>query len=293
MIFQNTWAFSFSKLADYFELGKPRLISLVILTTAVGFYLARKGEFDKWLFSAALLGTSFVSAGAMALNEWMEWRLDAKMPRTASRPIPSGRLRPVEGLVFGVLVLATGLLILLGGTTLLAAFLAATTALIYLLAYTPLKTRTTLNTIIGAIPGALPPMIGWTAAGGPPNLQAWSLFGIVFLWQMPHFLAIAWFCRDQYATAGFKMLSDYDPKGLRIGKQMVFYTAALVPVSLLPTLLQITNGLYFFTALFLGGIFLVLTLISLGRLSEKVKQLFRWSVVYLALLFIAMVVDKI
>lgn len=291
MIFKNSLAFS--KWADYFELTKPRLISLVILTTAVGFYLASKGEFNRWLFGATLMGTSFVSAGAMALNEWIEWRLDAKMARTASRPIPAGRLRPIEGLIFGILILTAGLFILWLGTTPLATFLAAVTALIYLLAYTPLKTRTTLNTIVGAVPGALPPMIGWTAASGPPNLQAWSLFGIIFLWQMPHFLAIAWFCRDQYASAGFKMLSGDDPKGLRIGKQMVFYTAALVPVSLLPTLLQLTNGLYFFTALFLGGIFLVITLMSLGRLSEKVSQLFRWSIIYLALLFIAMVVDKI
>jgi len=286
-------SFSFARIGDYLELTKPRLVSLVILSTAVGFFLASGPVIQAGLFLTTIIGTLLVAAGSMTLNEWMEHRYDAKMRRTASRPIPSGRLKPQEAFGFGFFLSVSGFVMLAVGVNFVACFLAALTSFSYLLCYTPLKRKTSLCTIVGAIPGALPPLIGWAAVSGAPSYAAWVLFAIIFLWQMPHFLAIAWLYRSDFEKAGFRMLSVYDPTGEQVIRQMVLYSLALLPVSLLPSVIGLTGALYFFAALAMGIGFCGLGVLSFRRLEERARMLFRASVIYLTLLFIVMVIDKV
>lgn len=291
MISQTT-SMTQARFSDYLELAKLRLVSLVMLSAAVGFFLAVKGPMDFPLFLISMIGTAFVAAGSMSLNQWMERREDAMMTRTANRPLPAGRMETRQAAWAGILFSFIGLGTLYFFVNSIAGFIAALTTLSYLLLYTPLKSRTSLCTVIGAVPGALPPLIGWASAAGMPTYQAWVLFAIIFLWQMPHFLAIAWFCRKDYAAAGFKMLSVTDPSGEQVATQIVLYASALLPVSLLPSVLGMTGIFYFFGALLTGVGFILQGLISMKDLDAKAKGLFRLSILHLAFLLVLMVLDK-
>jgi heme o synthase len=288
-------SFAFSavraRAAEYLELTKMRLVSLVLLSTAVGFFLASR-RFDGGLFAICLTGTGLVAAGSMALNQWWERREDAQMVRTLARPLPAGKLAPREAFWFGILLSTAGLALLYLQVNLETAFLAGLTLVTYVLLYTPLKKTTSLSTIVGAVPGALPPLIGWAAAAGTTTFEAWLLFAIIFLWQMPHFLAIAWLYRKDYAAAGFRMLSVTDPSGKQVSRQILLYSLALLPVSLLPSALGLLGPLYFLGAILFGLGFIALSIESLKNLDQKAGVLFRASILYLSGLLILMVLDK-
>jgi protoheme IX farnesyltransferase len=285
-------AFVPSQVRDYWQLTKPRLVFLVLLSSLVGFLLASGDSLKiSWLLSM-FIGTALVAAGSMALNQWMEREQDVRMSRTANRPLPSGHVEPFEALLFGVILSISGIAILSFTVETMSSFLAALTLAAYLFLYTPLKRKTELCTIVGAIPGALPTLIGWSAAKGALSFEAWILFSIVFLWQMPHFLAIGWMYRKDYANAGFCMLSVTDDDGWRVGRQIILYSLALLPVSLLPTVVGLTGRLYFIGATVSGVAFIYLGMASLRRMDEKAPSLFRASIFYLSCLLVLMVVDK-
>jgi len=224
----------------------------------------------------------------------LEWEYDAKMRRTRNRPIPSGRMLPETGLVIGAILSAAGLVYLALAVNLLTSALGTLTLASYLFVYTPLKRRTTLNTMIGAIPGALPPLMGWTAASGAMTVEGWSLFAILFFWQLPHFLAIAWMYRDEYARAGFAMLPVVDPDGHRTGRQAVSHTLGLICISLFPFSLRLSGPWYLAGALVLGGVFLAAAIQFSRRLTlQDARRLFLVSILYLPLLLGLMVLDKV
>jgi heme o synthase len=280
--------------AVFCDLIKARLTGLVLLTTLVGFYIGFGGPMDYGLMFHTLLGTGLLAAGASALNQLLEREYDARMRRTEDRPLPSGRLQPETVLIFGGIASAAGLIHLALAVNLLTSFLGALTLASYLFVYTPLKRKTTLNTVIGAIPGALPPLMGWTAARGEISVEGWSLFAILFFWQLPHFLAIAWIYRDEYERAGFQMLPIVDPTGERTGRQALSHTLGLLPISLCPFLFQLSGPLYFAGALFLSGAFVGFALRFSRTLSlAHARQLFYASIIYLPLLLGLMVFDKI
>lgn len=276
------------------ELVKMRLTSLVLLTTAVGFYVGVRGPMNWTLLFHTLLGTAFVASGAAALNQLIEREHDAKMRRTEDRPLPSGRLQPEMVLLFGGIISSVGLGYLAWKVNLLTSVLGIVTLLSYLFVYTPLKRVTSLNTVIGAIPGALPPLMGWTAARGEINAEGWSLFAILFFWQLPHFLAIAWMYREDYARGGFVMLPVIDPDGIRTGKQAVSHTLGLMSVSLFPVLLGLAGWYYCAGAILFGALFLTAAIRFSNRLTmSSARQLFFASIIYLPLLLGLMVFDKI
>jgi len=276
------------------ELVKMRLTSLVLLTTAVGFYLGMRGSMNWLLLLHTLLGTALVAGGAAALNQLLEREHDAKMRRTEDRPLPSGRLQPETVLLFGGAASVIGLGYLAFAVNLLTSVLGIVTLISYVFVYTPLKRITTLNTVIGAIPGALPPLMGWTAARGEINIEGWSLFAILFFWQLPHFFAIAWMYREDYARGGYVMLPVIDPDGVRTGKQAVSHTLGLVSVSLFPVILGLVGWYYCVGAILLGALFLVAALRFSKRLTmPAARQLFFASIIYLPLLLGLMVFDKI
>jgi heme o synthase len=280
--------------ADLYKLTKPGITRLVLITTAVGFYLGSSGSFDLALLLHALVGTGLLAAGTNALNQWAERGVDAMMKRTRGRPLPSGRLRSSTALVFSVGISVAGTLYLALLVNPLTAYLGAASLLIYIFAYTPLKRRTWWCTAVGAIPGAIPPLMGWAAVTGSLDTLAWVLFGIVFLWQMPHFFAIGWLYRLDYARAGFPMLPVVDSEGVRTARQIVLYTLALLVVSLLTSVLGLTGALYFFGALTLGLAFLGLGLaLAFTRSGVQARRLFLGSVLYLPVLLVLMVVDKV
>ncbi len=280
--------------AVYAELFKARLTFLVLLTTLVGFYLGSRGPVDYLLMFHTLLGTALVAAGASALNQLWERHHDACMRRTQDRPLPSGRLQPPTVLFIGSTCSVAGLAYLALAVNLVTCLLGAASLLIYVFVYTPLKRVTWLNTAVGAIPGGLPPLMGWTAARGQLTTDGWALFGILALWQLPHFMAIAWMYRDEYARAGFKMLPVLDPEGERTGSQAVSHTLALVPVSLCPSMVQLTGPVYFIGATILGLVFLWSAVQFSRRLTEaRARQLFYVSILYLPLLLGLMVLDKV
>jgi protoheme IX farnesyltransferase len=284
-----------ARVADFVALTKPRIAVLVLFTVAVGAALAAGGWPGSWLLAHTLLGTALVAGGASALNQLLERQTDALMQRTEDRPLPSGRLQPIEVLVFG-LVLVTGGLIYLAWLLpqSLAAKVAAICCACYVGLYTPLKRTTTLNTIVGAIPGALPPVIGWTAVRGTLEADAITLFAIVFVWQVPHFLAIAWMYRDDYARAGLKMLSVVDPDGGLSGRQMVGYCLALVPVSLTPALLGLAGPVYVCGALMLGLMFTKQAYYFACRRSvAQARQVLRASLIYLPGLLALLLLDGV
>lgn len=278
---------------DYLILTKVRITALVLVTTAAGFLLASSARLDPALLAWTLLGTGLAASGAAALNQFLEREADARMRRTAGRPIPAGRMTPARGLTVGVALSVVGVAILVAFVNLLTGFLALATVLLYVGVYTPLKRMTPLNTIIGAIPGAIPPVMGWTAVTGEAGLPAWVLFAILFLWQLPHFLAIAWIFRDDYRRGGFPMLPVVDPGGEATGRQVALYCAALVPVSLIPTFLGLTGPVYFFGALVLGLGFLGAGLMmALHRRGSEARRVLLASVTYLPLLLALLVVDR-
>jgi protoheme IX farnesyltransferase len=278
---------------DLAELVKARLTLLVLLTTAVGFYLGSESPIDYIALFHVVFGTAAAAAGAAALNQWWERSADAMMRRTKMRPIPAGRMTPLQALVLGILLSIFGVGYLAVVCNLLSAALSAITIAIYIFAYTPLKRASTANTAVGAIPGAIPPMIGWAAARGSIGVGAWSLFAIIFLWQLPHFFAIAWMYREDYSRAGFRMISSDDRSGERSASQSVFFCILLLVIAGLPTFLGIANFVYLAIELLLGGLFTAVAMRFLRlRTPGSARSLFIASIVYLPLLLGALVLTK-
>lgn len=280
-------------MADFAELVKARLTLLVLVTTAVGFYLGWQGPFSFLALTHAVLGTAFAAAGAAALNQWWEHRFDAIMLRTRSRPIPAGRMLPREGLITGVILSLAGVIYLALAVNGLSAFLAALTIALYLFAYTPLKRFSTTNTLVGAIPGAIPPVIGWVAARQTLDAGAWSLFAILFLWQMPHFFALAWMYRADYARAGFRMMSSDDETGLRSASQSVLFCILLLMISGVPLYVGLTTIVYLPIALALSGWFVAVAMrFHKQPTPQNARRLFLCSIIYLPLLLATLVLTK-
>jgi len=278
---------------DLVELVKARLTLLVLLTTAVGFYLGAEGPINFVSLLHTVFGTAAAAAGAAALNQWWEHNLDALMQRTRSRPVSAGRMRPRDAVILGSALSIFGVAYLAFVCNVLSAALAAITIIIYIFAYTPLKRVSTFNTALGAVPGALPPMIGWAAARGTLNAGAWTLFAILFFWQLPHFFAIAWMYRDDYARAGFQMISSDDRTGERSASQSVFFCMLLFVVAGLPAFLGIATVFYLLAELILGAVFVAVAMRFLKtRARADARRLFITSIIYLPLLLGALVLSK-
>jgi len=279
--------------ADFAELVKARLTLLVLLTTAAGFYLGAEPPIDYVALFHVVFGTAAAAAGAAALNQWWERKLDALMHRTRTRPVPAGRMRPAEALTLGVALSILGVGYLAMACNALSAALAALTIVIYIFGYTPLKRASTANTFVGAIPGAIPPMIGWAAARGTLEAGAWSLFAILLLWQLPHFFAIAWMYREDYSRAGFRMISSDDHSGERSASQSVFFCILLLVIAGLPAFVGIVTFAYLAAELVLGGLFIAVAMRFLRmRTAGAARVLFITSIVYLPLLLVALVLTK-
>jgi protoheme IX farnesyltransferase len=280
--------------AVYADLFKARLTSLVLLTTFVGFYLGWRGAMNFLLMFHALFGTALVAAGAAALNQLIEREYDAKMRRTADRPLPSGRLQPATVALLGGAMSVAGLIYLAVLVNPLTAVLGAVTSISYLFIYTPLKRVSWVNTLVGAIPGALPPLMGWTAARNELSGEGWALFAILAFWQIPHFMAIAWMYRDEYAKAGFVMLPNVDADGSRTALHSVSNTLALLMASLCPFAFGLTGKIYLAAALVLGvGFFWCAVQFARQMTLPRAKQLFFASIIYLPLLIAALVGNKL
>jgi protoheme IX farnesyltransferase len=281
------------RLTDLYELTKPRMNFLVVVTTMVGYYMAARGWADWLRIVYTLMGTAMTAAGASVLNQYVEREFDGRMRRTANRPLPGGRLRPADALLFGITLAVLGVGILLVFVNPLTALLGALTLALYVFIYTPAKRRTSLCTIIGAIPGAIPPVMGFTAVHGVITPQALTLFAILFLWQMPHFLAIAILYRDDYARGGFLMLPVVDKNLEMTGRQIMLYSLSLVTVSLTPAILGMAGVVYFVAALLLGIAFCGFGFVcARSKLRSDAKQLFLASIVYLPALLAALMIDK-
>ncbi len=283
-----------SRLVDFYELTKPRMNFLVVITTMVGFCMASRGGID-WLgLLHTILGTALTAAGASVLNQLIERDYDAKMPRTADRPIPAGRISPGQALACGLAYAVVGVAYLALLVNPITALLGLATLLIYLLIYTPLKRITSLNTVVGAIPGAIPPLMGFTAVHNAISLEGLAVFGILFFWQMPHFLAIAILYKRDYQAGGFRMLPCVDDELHLTNRMILLYAAALLPVSLLPSALGMTGPVYFAAAMLLGLSFLGCGIsCAASRTRAEARQLFIASIIYLPLLLGAMMLDKL
>ena len=281
------------RVLDFAELFKARLTLLVLLTTAAGFYLGAESPINYAALFHVVFGTAAAAAGAAALNQWWECKLDAVMRRTRTRPVPAGRMRPVEALTLGVALSVLGVSYLAVACNALSATLAALTIVIYIFGYTPLKRASTANTVVGAIPGAIPPMIGWVAARGAIEAGAWSLFAILLLWQLPHFFAIAWMHREDYSRAGFRMISSDDRSGERSASQSVFFCILLLVIGGLPAFVGVVTFAYLAIELVLGGLFVAVAMRFLkARTARAARLLFITSIVYLPLLLAALVLTK-
>jgi protoheme IX farnesyltransferase len=279
-------------LSDYVALTKPRLNLLVVATSAAGYYLGSPASPAPWSMAEAVCGTALVAAGSAVLNQVYERDTDALMRRTRLRPLPDGRVSADEASIFGIGVAALGILLLLVKTNGLAALLALATLVLYVVIYTPLKQRSEIATLVGAIPGALPPLIGWAAGHGSLSVGGWVLFALVFLWQIPHFMAISWLYREDYGKAGFPMLSVIDPEGRSAGRQALLYACALLPVSLLPSLVGVSGRAYFWMALVLGSAMVWLSWrFALTRSEPVARALFFGSIIYLPLIWVAMILN--
>ncbi|MFQ5606036.1 MAG: heme o synthase [bacterium] len=280
-------------LLDYWELTKPGVTFMVLISTFGGFYLGASESIQVVLLLNTLLGTWLVAAGTNAFNQLIESQLDTRMKRTHKRPLPAGRLQPKPVQLFAAVISVAGLMILALAVNLLTAALAALTLCIYIAVYTPMKRKTSLSTILGAVPGALPAMGGWAAVRGEVSVEAWVLFAILFFWQMPHFLAIAWLYREDYARGGFLVLPVLDKGGFHTGLYVISNCLALLTVSLLPTLMGMTGGVYFVGALIMGIGFLISGFrLTLKTSNRYAKQLLHASIIYLPILIALMALDK-
>lgn len=283
------------RVADFVELTKPRVVTMVVLTTLFGYYLGATELPLDWLhLLITLVGTGLAASGTMALNQYLERDLDAQMHRTRQRPLPDGRMAPADALLFGAAITLAGIALLYVAVNPLSALVTAATSVSYLFAYTPLKARTSLCTLIGAVPGALPPLTGWAAVSGELDVAAWAIFAIMFVWQIPHSLAIAQMYRDDYARAGFRLLPVVDPDGVSTARQILTYSLALVSVGMLPTLLGLAGPIYFATSIVLG-LFLLSASLRLAR-SAKIadaRRVMFASLLYLPFLLAVMAADKL
>ena len=287
---------------DYIELTKPRITWLILMSTAVGYFYGLPRGANWWAFLAAipllsllhtLLGTALMASGTAALNQWYERDADRHMRRTARRPLPSGRISAASALAFGAALSVLGFLELWLGVNLLAGFVGAFTLASYLFVYTPMKQRTWWSTTVGAIPGAMPPVIGYAAAAGALPRESWVLFAILFLWQFPHFYSIAWMYKEDYARAGIRMLPVVEPDCRSTARQIVLYGAALIPVSIIPSLLGMSGRLYFAGALLLGLWFLYSGVrVAADRTLARARNVLVASVLYLPLIYGLMLVDR-
>lgn len=283
-----------SAMSDFVALTKPRLNVLVVATSAAGYYLGATAPLALLAMAQAVAGTALVAGGSAVLNQVYERDTDALMRRTRLRPLPDGRITTGDASVFGLALAGAGLAILGAWANVLAATLALATLVTYLIVYTPMKRRSPASTLIGAVPGALPPLIGWTAASGHLSVGGLALFAIVFLWQMPHFMAIAWLYRDDYAKAGFPMLPVIDPEGRRAAREAVIYAALLVPASIVPAVIGLSGTAYLAFAVVSGFALLWLAIrFASTRSDAAARTLFLGSITYLPLLWVAMIVDKL
>jgi heme o synthase len=283
-----------SRTADLIALAKPRLNLLVVVSAVAGYVMAGGNTHDVWTILWIAAGTGLVAGGASALNQLIEREPDALMRRTRLRPMADGRLSTRDAMLFALALTAAGVLCLTLGANVLSAVVALVTLATYAVVYTPLKKHSSFATVIGAIPGALPPVIGWAAAEGALSRGAWVLFGILFLWQLPHFLAIAWIYREDYARAGFPMLPVIEPDGRSTARQAVIYALALLPLSLAPTLVGMAGRTYFAGALALTLVFVGLALrFGMTRSIPDARRLFFGSIIYLPLIWILMIVDRL
>lgn len=274
------------------ELSKPRIVSMVLITTSIGYFLGGSGVPSWWNLLVTLLGTGLAAGGAAALNNYLERDSDARMQRTRQRVLPAGLLDPGVALTYGVTLVLGGVSLLVWSVNLLAGFLVLLTAFLYVLVYTPLKRITWLNTPIGAIPGALPPMVGWAAASGELSAGAWILFGILYAWQHPHFYAIAWIFREDYRAAGFQMLSVVDPTGRRLFRQAILFSAGLLGISVLLSVLGITGTLYLYGSILIGaGMLASSFLLACQPTLRDARRVLLASVIYLPLLLVLIVLD--
>ncbi len=290
----GTIAIERSKLADYITLTKPELTFLSVLTALGGFYLGSEGTLSVSGLLHTLLGTALVGGGAGALNQFIERDYDRMMRRTENRPLPSGRLLPVEALLFGTILSLAGVIELTLFTNVLTGFLAVATLVTYLFLYTPLKRISWISTSVGGIPGALPPLIGWTAARNDLTGEGWILFAILFFWQMPHFFSLAWMYRKDYERAGYPMLAVLDQEGRRTATQIIFYAGGLIPVSMLLTILGGSGWIYFAGAAIAGLAFLYCGVeLFRTRSNASARRMFFASLIYLPVLLALMVIDKI
>ena len=283
-----------SKASAYFELTKPSITFLILISTALGYYLGGDGIANNVKFFLTLAGSCLVSSGAGALNHFAEMDSDWLMDRTKKRPIPTGMIEPDQARLFGVALTLAGAGLLYFNVNPLTCVLALITTLLYIFIYTPLKKLTWLNTSIGAIPGSIPPLGGWVAASGSLDPEAWILFAILFLWQHPHFYAIALMYKDDYAKANLKMLPVVEPDGKRTNRQIIWHALLLVPVSLVPVYMNNQGIIYFYGALFLGFSYLISGVLLTKNFSMKnARTLLQMSVIYLPALFVIIILDKL
>lgn len=290
----------YSELKDYLALTKPRITWFILMSAAIGYCFGLERDSFEWLswnswqpFLLTMLGTGLLGSGTAALNQWYERASDLKMRRTAGRPLPGGRMTPNSALIFGAGLAVVGFAILVLAVNLLCGLLGLFTLVSYLFVYTPLKQRSSLATVIGALPGAMPPLIGYAAAIGKLTPEAWALFAILFIWQFPHFLAIAWMYREDYSRAGILMLPVVEPDGRSTSRQIVIYASTLIPVSLFPTLLGMTGKIYLVGALLLGGWFLYSGVrVAIDRTTQRARKVLLVSVIYLPLIYGLMLIDR-
>ena len=282
-----------SKIGAFVELTKPRIAFMLVLTAAAGFYVGASKGFDITLFLNSMAAIALLAFGVAALNQYLERDLDKKMERTSARPLPSGRLSPREALVFGVVLCVAAEIYLFAAVNALTGFLGISVIIGYVFLYTPLKTVTTASTAVGAIPGAMPPLMGWTAAAGEVSVVALFLFATLFLWQFPHFFAIAWMYREQYKKAGIKMLPVVEENGELTARQVVIFTLMLIPVSLSPFFFGLTGLVFLIGALLLGAWFLFVSVqAARARTVGFARKLMFVSVTYLPLFFALLVLGK-
>jgi protoheme IX farnesyltransferase len=287
------WRLQF-KVQDYIDLTKPRITWLILMSTVVGYYFGHKGQWSLWVLLNTMVGTALVASGTAALNQWYEREADRHMRRTQMRPLPSGRLSAGQALWFGIALALIGGLELGLRVNWLASGLCISTLLLYLFLYTPLKQKTWWSTTVGAFPGAMPPLIGYAAAANRLTPEAWVLYAILFLWQFPHFYAIAWMYRDDYARAGIQMLPVVEPDGESTARQILLYSVLLIPISLLPNWLGMTGTLYAVGAIAMGLVFLYSGLrVSLDRTNARARRVLLASVLYLPVIYCLMILDPV